>query len=351
MNSVVDIKAGAVVVAQSGTIHNDGALLVSGRLEPRGTMTGAGRIRVEPLGQLGVFGQFPTDTFTTSTDVNMDAFSTFEVLLTPNSGDSQKLVANGLFTLGGTGVFLNPLVIPATDVVLAPGTKFVIVDYQDGNLLQGRFKRSDNSLILEGDFITAGLNTFSVSYNDGGNSSAITLTVVPDTHPLAGADAVDRYPSQSVKVSVATLLSNDIDPATGTNAGLSITAVNNPGASPATVTLSGDTVFYSPNGHLTADTFEYTVQNSAGETATGTVTVSLIVDNDPAENVIRFKVLPGGSTETVFGGIPGRTYRIQTSENLINWTDRATVVADGVGRVMFTDTSSSPSRFYRTVSP
>ena len=193
---------------------------------------------------------------------------------------------------------------------------------------------------------------FRVTVFASGDTSQGTTTATPLAPIVAGADAVDRYPSQSVKVSVATLLSNDIDPATGTNAGLSITAVNNPGASPATVTLSGGTVFYSPNGHLTADTFEYTVQNSAGETATGTVTVSLIVDNEPSQNVISFQMLGDGSAETVFGGIPGRTYRIQTSENLINWTDRATVVADGVGRVMFTDPPPLvPSRFYRTVSP
>ena len=191
-----------------------------------------------------------------------------------------------------------------------------------------------------------------VSATPFGLSSPGSATATPLAPIVAGADAVDRYPSQSVKVSVATLLSNDVNPETGTNAGLSITAVNNPGASPAIVTLSGGTVFYDPNGHLTADTFEYTVQNSLGQTATGTVTVSLIVDNEPSQNVISFQLLGDGSAETVFGGIPGRTYRIQTTEDLINWTDRDTVVADGVGRVMFTDPPPLvPSRFYRTVSP
>ena len=175
---------------------------------------------------------------------------------------------------------------------------------------------------------------------------------VQSPHPIAGTDAIDRFPSQSVKVSVATLLSNDVDPETGTNAGLSITAVNNPGGSPAIVTLSGGTVFYDPNGHLSADTFEYTVQDSLGRTATGTVTVSLIVDNAPSMNIVSFKLLGDGSAETVFGGIPGRTYRVQSSDDLLIWTDRASVAADGLGRLIFTDPPPlPPGRYYRTVFP
>ena len=189
VNAVVDIQAGAAVVARSGTIHNDGALLVSGRLEPGGTMTGDGFIRVETFGQLGGFGQFPTDTFTTSTDIFMDGFSTFEVLVTPDLVVAQQLIANGDFALSPLGVYLNPLVISATDVALAPGTKFAIVDYQDGNDLEGNFMRSDNSLILEGGTITAGLNTYSLSYSDGdyspGSSSYITLTAVPEPSSFA----------------------------------------------------------------------------------------------------------------------------------------------------------------------
>jgi hypothetical protein len=182
-NAALDIQAGAAVVAGSGTINNHGSLLVSGRLEPRGTMTGDGFIRVQTGGQLGAFGSDGTDMFTTSTDIFMEGLSTFEVLINPMALSSQRLIANGEFTLSSLiGVYLDPLILPNEDALLAYGTKFAIADYLDGNDLIGHFIRDDRSIINEGGLITEGLNTFRVSYMDPdympGNSSVITLTTV-----------------------------------------------------------------------------------------------------------------------------------------------------------------------------
>jgi hypothetical protein len=180
---------------------------------------------------------------------------------------------------------------------------------------------------------------------------------VLNTPPTAGADDVDRHPTSSVKVPIATLLANDIDPESGDNTGLTITAVNNPGASPATVSISGNQVFYNPNGHLLADTFEYTVQDVLGATSTGTVTVNIITDPDPGSggpNLVSMTPNGDGSVDVVFAGIPGRSYQIQTSETLLpgSWVTRATVIADPQGKLPYHDPPTPPpSRFYRTLQP
>jgi hypothetical protein len=65
-------------------------------------------------------------------------------------------------------------------------------------------------------------------------------------------------------------------------------------------------------------------------------------------------MLPDGSRRLTFAGIPGRTYRVQSSDSLspASWTDRASVTADAQGRFQFTDPPVlPPTRFYRTIHP
>jgi hypothetical protein len=119
--------------------------------------------------------------------------------------------------------------------------------------------------------------------------------------------------------------------------------------------MSGGYVFYQPNtGFLAGDTFTYTLSDGHGGTAFGTVTVNIVVDNSTAQNITKIETLGDGSKRVTFGGIPGRTYRVQTTDSLApaNWVDRATVPADALGQFQFTDPPPLPlTRFYRSVSP
>ena len=71
--------------------------------------------------------------------------------------------------------------------------------------------------------------------------------------------------------------------------------------------------------------------------------------------VTRFEVLPDGSRHVVFSGVPGRIYRIQSSETMSSsesWADRMTVQADEDGSFGMTDALPLPGkRFYRAVFP
>lgn len=202
-----------------------------------------------------------------------------------------------------------------------------------------------------------GVLTVPVTVNDGtanSNSFNLQVTVTPvNDNPVAGPDSIERYPTQSTKVKVTALLANDSDPDGDTP--LAITAVGAPASGLASVSLGGGYVFYTPNaGFTAADTFTYTLADGHGGTAIGTVTVTIHADALPAQNVMKMELLGNGSARISFAAIPGRTYRVQSIDNLasVNWVDRFTGAADAQGLLQFTDPPPlPPQRFYRTITP
>ena len=170
--------------------------------------------------------------------------------------------------------------------------------------------------------------------------------------PVAGTDTIRRYPTQSVKVLLSTLLANDSDPDGDTP--LTITAVNAPASGQATVTLSGGRAFYQPAAGFTgAATFTYQLSDGHGGMATGTVQVDIIGGTGLAQNITKIALLPGGSAGISFAAIPRRTYRVESTDSLApaNWQNRGVVTADATGRIDFNDPPPlPPSRFYRTVA-
>lgn len=180
----------------------------------------------------------------------------------------------------------------------------------------------------------------------------VDITVTPENdNPVAAADTITRYPTQGVKVSKATLLANDTDIDGDTP--LTITAVAATSVNGGTVTSDGTKVYYTPAaGFKGADSFTYTLSDGHGGTATGTVNVSLVTDNAQGMNITKLQMLPDGSMSVGFAGIPGRTYEIQTSEDLTTWTPRVSVIADDQGGFTFIDAPPlPPTRYYRSVQP
>ena len=100
------------------------------------------------------------------------------------------------------------------------------------------------------------------------------ITLQPATAPIAGDDTADSSADQPVTVDV---LANDFDP---NGDALTVIDVSAPAHGSATITDSGR-VTYSPTaGYVGGDSFTYTIQDPGGETATGTVTVSVLGDNN-----------------------------------------------------------------------
>ncbi len=88
--------------------------------------------------------------------------------------------------------------------------------------------------------------------------------------PIAGADTSSVPEGDTVDIGV---LTNDTDPESGT---LEVVAVSSPGQGTA-VLVSAGSVRYSPDpGACGDDTFTYTIEDTGGETATGSVHVSIV---------------------------------------------------------------------------
>jgi subtilisin-like proprotein convertase family protein len=202
-----------------------------------------------------------------------------------------------------------------------------------------------------------GTHVVSAAYAGDGNFTGTSASLSPDqninTPPVAGADTIERYPTQGVKVRLTTLLANDSD-ADGDTVSIAVAGTS---ANGGVLTVSGDWVFYTPAaGFTNSDSFTYTLTDSHGGSVTGTVAVAIKADNGPAQN-LAVTDLGNGSFRIDGSGIPGRTYRLQYSDSMspATWENLpgASVTANGVGAFTATDTPPGgvAERYYRAVYP
>ena len=106
----------------------------------------------------------------------------------------------------------------------------------------------------------------------------ITVTAANDA-PIAVDDSANV--DEDSGANTIAVLGNDTDPDTGTNAGLTVSAVGTATKGTVAVGLAGANVTYTPNaGQTGADSFTYTVSDGA-LTDIGTVSVTIDNVNDP----------------------------------------------------------------------
>jgi len=170
--------------------------------------------------------------------------------------------------------------------------------------------------------------------------------------PVAATDTIERWPTNSVKVSITTLLANDSD-ADGDP--VTFTAFSAASSQGGVITRAGDWLFYAPPAEFTgADTFTYTVSDGRGAPVSGLVNVAIKVDLLPSPN-LTITDLGNGSYRIRFDGIADRTYRIEYTESLSPalWNLLGSATADGAGLFEYIDTppGGTPTRFYRSVWP
>ena len=202
--------------------------------------------------------------------------------------------------------------------------------------------------------LSHGLHVVGAEYAGDGNFIGTTNVLSPvqliNTPPVAGPVTAQRDPTTGVKVSIAALLSNDLD-ADGdpvTFLGVSAASANN-----GTVVSNGGWVFYTPApGFTNTDTFTYMISDGWAAPVTGVVTVNIRTNTGPSPN-LTISDLGNGAYAIRGDGIPDRTYRIQFSDEPLgtNWQTLGTAAADSYGIFQFNDTNGSPQRFYRSVYP
>jgi hypothetical protein len=168
--------------------------------------------------------------------------------------------------------------------------------------------------------------------------------VANDDHIFADIGIVSRF-------SLLTLLRNDLEP---DHDAITISAVNAKSAMNATVTLSGNYVFYSPPTSFQGeDSFVYTLADGKGGSAQATVKVTVAAPVKPVRNPSSIKSLADGCKNVTFQGFPGSRFMVEASTNLVNWATIATVVADSVGGIEYVDAQAAmySSRYYRLTVP
>lgn len=182
--------------------------------------------------------------------------------------------------------------------------------------------------------------------NDGGSlsSPAVTLSInhPPVTHANGAATTHDR----SLTLTPAYVLRKDSDP---DGDALTIVSVNSPSDSGGTVALTAGNVVYAPPAGFTGvDTFDYTVSDGFGGTATGTVVIYVSEQPVPAPQQMAFTRTASGSTLR-FSGDPGRVYEWQWSVDLKAWRTLGTATAPADGLIDYQRLETVPQAFYRVV--
>lgn len=170
--------------------------------------------------------------------------------------------------------------------------------------------------------------------------------------PLATPDTLSRPAGLPVKVRVESLLANDQDPDADRLRLRGFEALSNAGGRLALD--NGWLLYEPPAGPSGPDSFRYTIEDEAGEGASGWVTVLVAgAGLQPSRNLIAITTLPNGHRHLAFAGIAGRAYAIEWSDALpaASWEVLAVLTADAHGLIEWVDASepAPAQRYYRTV--
>jgi Bacterial Ig domain len=254
-------------------------------------------------------------------------------------GSRQFIVQwNNVAPVNGTGT--NTVTFQAR---LFEGSNQILLSYLDVVV-------SDDPSYGNGAFATVGIRDINGQTNNrnllwshnqavitNGESILFTRTNHP---PVAAADDIATFEGTPV---VNNVLTNDSDLDGNHLMIASVTQGTN-----GSVTINGGTnLTYRPKpGFKGDDTFVYAITDGQGGFATNTVSVK--VWPFEATGITRSR----GVLSIQFTGIPLRAYYIQTSSNLVDWTNVAPCTSDANGSFTFEPNAvvSQPAVFFRAVT-
>lgn len=178
---------------------------------------------------------------------------------------------------------------------------------------------------------------------------AITITDANDAPTFAGYSVSTAF-QKSVSMSLGKLLAKATDVEADA---VTVTSVGPASAQGGTAALQSGSILYTPaNGFSGSDTFPVTITDARGASVIGTVTVNVQINTGIGGNTPVLTTMSGGRMGIGFQGIPGRSYEVQRSTDLNNWTTLTTVTAASNGAIVFIDNSPpSGSGFYRLRRP
>ena len=195
-----------------------------------------------------------------------------------------------------------------------------------------------------------------VATSAGGTVKGEDMTFTTNRPPTFSGYAFSTPYQTAASVSLRKLLAKGADPDGDL---LTVTAAGPASNMGGTVALQPTAILYTPPASFSGiDTFALTLSDGRGGTVNGTVTVTVGPApagggaGAPPTNPPILTMLPGGHVGIRFQGIPGRSYQIQRSTDMVVWQTIATVTAGPTGEVSFTDESPpQPSAFYQLALP
>ena len=172
------------------------------------------------------------------------------------------------------------------------------------------------------------------------------------TCPLAGPITLWRATNEVLKVTDLMMLTNAVDPE---GAALSVIWVSPGSTNGGAVALAGRWTTYTPPGDDdTADYFSFRIRNSIGGEAESLAEVRVLTPSAESQTMNISTLAPSASNTVVrFIGIPGRSYDVQSTTNLMAtpWQKVGAITLGPQGHVLFTDTNAPAGQFYRTARP
>jgi large repetitive protein len=220
-------------------------------------------------------GYLGTDGFEyTATDsTNSSTTTTVSITVKPALNLPPEAVYDGYQTDAGVALIVDPLAND-TDPEGRPLTAVIITAPTSGTLTSN----SDGTFTYTPATGFVGMDTFEYAASDGVNQAKATVNVfvvAPNRPPVAGDDAITVPWGQQVIVPV---LANDSDP---DGDGLYVSDYGTP-THGSTGGAPGGAIEYTPDAdYVGTDSFTYTVSDDYGNTATATVTVTILPPNRP----------------------------------------------------------------------
>jgi hypothetical protein len=224
---------------------------------------------------------------------------------------SDKLVVvGGALAFGGT---LNVTLLGGSDP-LTGGETF---DLFDATAFSGSFTATNLPAL------GAGLNWWT-------DNLGVDGTITVNRAPAASDKPYSRQKGVSLKIAKSDLMVGTSDPDSGDSVSFDALASN--GTQGATVTQDANYIYYEPVNDNN-DTLQYRVKDTRGGFTTKNIPIS-VVGGDGQGQIV---AVTGGTVTVSFAGVPGYTYQIQRSTNLVDWATLVTTNAPGNGVFEWTD--------------
>ncbi len=204
--------------------------------------------------------------------------------------------------------------------------------------------------------IEADPSTLDVAFSSKENASGqgpLLLVTLPNTPPTFTGYSASTILNGSLQIPYSNILAKASDP---DGDSLVLVELSESTAHGGDVQMgAGILTFNAPVGYIGTDTFELTVSDGKGGTASANLTVSIVTSATAiGSNPPSFSILPGGAKAISFQGIPNLTYRVERSINLNapDWETIATLVSSPAGSIEYTDPAPPPDAgFYRIAVP